>query len=70
LFMTIGAYHITSTHGQPVEKGMIMVPEYGYETVLLRERMDYLKGFLREVSPVNQVPEIHHEINVPKRLPE
>jgi hypothetical protein len=47
---------------------MIMVPEYGYETVLLREDMDYLQGFLREISPVNKIPEIYHEINVPKRL--
>jgi hypothetical protein len=68
--MTTGACQITSTHGQPVEKGMIMVPKYGYETVFLREHTDYLKGFLREVSPVKKVPEIYHEINVPNRLPE
>jgi hypothetical protein len=68
--MTIGACHITSTHWQPVEKGVIMVTEYGYETVFLREGTDYLQGFLRVVSPVNKVTEIYHEINVPKRLPE
>jgi hypothetical protein len=68
--MTIDACQITSTHWQPVEKGMIMVPEYGYQTVFLRERTDYLQSFLREVSPVKKVPEIYHEINIPKRLPE
>jgi hypothetical protein len=49
---------------------MIMVTEYGYEPVFLREGMDYFKGFLRVVTPVNKVPEIYHEVNVPKRLPE
>jgi hypothetical protein len=47
-----------------------MVPEYGYEPIFLREVTDYFKGVLRMVSAVNKVPEIYHEINVPKRLPE
>jgi hypothetical protein len=68
--MTTGACHITSTHGQPVEKGMIMVPENGNETILLREDTYYLQGFLWEVPTVKKVPKIYHEINVPKRLPE
>jgi hypothetical protein len=49
---------------------MIVVPEYGYETVLLREDTDYLQGFLREVSTVKKVPKIYDEINTTKRLPE
>jgi hypothetical protein len=49
---------------------MIMVPENGNETILLREDTDYLQGFLREVPSVKKVPKIYHEINVPKRLPE
>jgi hypothetical protein len=68
--MTTGACHITSTHGQPVEKGMIMVPENRNEMVLLREDTDNLQGFLREVPSVKKVPKIYHEINIPKRLPE
>jgi hypothetical protein len=68
--MTIFACHITSTHWQPVEKGMIMVPENRYETVLLREDTDYLQGFLRKVPPLKKIPKIYHTINIPKRLPE
>jgi hypothetical protein len=51
-----------------VKKSVIMVAEYRYQPVFLREGMDHLKGFLRPVSPVNKVPEIHHEVNPAKRL--
>jgi hypothetical protein len=47
-----------------------MVAEHGYEPIFLREGMDHLKGFLRAVSPVNKVPEIHQEVNLAKRLSE
>jgi len=45
---------------------MIVVTKNGYKTILSGECMDHLKGFLRAVATMNEIPEIDQGIYLTK----
>ena len=61
--MPVTAGGIASADNYPVEIGMIVVSENGYETVLVGKRVDLLKGLFWPGSAVNEIPQVDQEIN-------
>jgi hypothetical protein len=70
LLMTIGACCITPADKEPMEIGMVVVPEDRYEPVLPGQGMDLLESLLRPVTPVEEVSQIDEHINRPEGFPE
>ena len=63
LLVAVGACGITPAHEETMEIGMIMVSEDRYEPVLTGQGMDFLKGFLRTIPPVEEIAKINQDIN-------
>jgi hypothetical protein len=63
LFVAVCACGIASAYEETMEVSMVMVPEDRYETVFPGQGMDLLESFLGPVTPMNEIAQIHENID-------